>query len=122
MPIGAHLRLPYTVEMYGKSVMKGQRVLAAHLEAAKAIGLDDDEIAMARQGTSSQPAVAALVRFGVQVLRAPDKISDEEVAELRRHGYRDREIAEVVGVVALNLLTGAFNLVAGIEPSTESST
>lgn len=90
--------------------------LAAHTEGAKAAGLDDDEIALARQGTSSDPAVAALVGFGRQVYKAPTSITDERVAELRRHGYRDREIADVVGIVALNLLTGAFNLVAGIEP------
>jgi alkylhydroperoxidase family enzyme len=56
------------------------------------------------------------VQFGLQVLTAPAEISDEHIAALRAHGYRDREIADVVGIVALNLLTGAFNLVAGIEP------
>jgi len=34
-------------------------------------------------------------------------VTDQEVAELRAHGYTDREIADVVGVVALNVLTGA---------------
>ncbi|NNV08326.1 alkylhydroperoxidase, partial [Geobacillus sp. MMMUD3] len=28
----------------------------------------------------------------------------------------DREISDVVGVVSLNILTGAFNLVAGLTP------
>jgi hypothetical protein len=28
----------------------------------------------------------------------------------------DREIADIVRLVALNVLTGAFNLVAGLEP------
>ena len=32
-------------------------------------------------------------------------------------GWRDEQIADVVGLVALNLLTGAFNLVAGIHPA-----
>ncbi|MGF7122625.1 hypothetical protein [Rhodococcus sp. AG1013] len=31
------------------------------------------------------------------------------------HGYSDREIADVVGIVALNLLTGAFNVLAGVK-------
>lgn len=31
---------------------------------------------------------------------------------MREHGYSDRAIADVVGVVALNILTGAFNLLA----------
>jgi alkylhydroperoxidase family enzyme len=42
---------------------------------------------------------------------------DEEVETLRRFGYRDEQIADVVGLVALNVLTGSFNLVAGIEPA-----
>ena len=90
--------------------------LAAHVAGARAIGLDDREISLARDGTSSDPAIAALIRFGVQVLTAPAEIGDADIAALREHGYRDREIVEVVGIVALNLLTGAFNLVAGIEP------
>lgn len=55
-----------------------------------------------------------MIALGVQVYTAPAAITDGQVAELRRYGYRDREIADVVGLVALNLLTGAFNLVAGI--------
>jgi hypothetical protein len=34
------------------------------------------------------------------------------------HGWSDRVLADVVGLVALNQLTGAFNLVAGLEPAT----
>lgn len=67
-----------------------QTCLQAHLEAAEAIGLPAAEIALARQGTSSDPAVAALVSFGMQVLRAPATITDEQVAALRGYGYSDR--------------------------------
>lgn len=91
--------------------------LAAHIDAAKRVGVDNDEIALARQGTSSDPAVAALVAFGRQVYTSPASISDDQIVELRQHGYSDREIADVVGIVALNLLTGAFNLVAGLQPN-----
>jgi AhpD family alkylhydroperoxidase len=37
----------------------------------------------------------------------------------RKLGLSDEEIAEVVGLVALQQLTGSFNLVAGIEPALE---
>jgi AhpD family alkylhydroperoxidase len=40
-----------------------------------------------------------------------------DVETLRRFGYRDEQIADIVGLVALNVLTGSFNLVAGIEPA-----
>lgn len=94
--------------------------LDAHMAAARRVGVDEDEIERARQGASSDPAVAALLAYALQVHAAPATITDEQVAELRGHGYRDRELADVVGIVALNVLTGAFNLVAGIhlgEPS-----
>jgi alkylhydroperoxidase family enzyme len=61
-----------------------------------------------REGTSSDPATAAIVVFAQQVLAAPAEIGDADVDRLRTHGYRDEQIAEVAGLVALQLLTGAF--------------
>jgi uncharacterized peroxidase-related enzyme len=92
--------------------------IAAHTRAARELGLDDTDIALARQGTATDPKMAAMVAFGQQVIAAPAEVTDEQIDELREHGYTDEQIAEVVGLVSLQLLTGAFNLVAGIHPST----
>lgn len=46
---------------------------------------------------------------------------DEQAAELRRHGYSDRDIADIVGLAALSVLAGAFNLVAGLQPEQDVS-
>ena len=81
---------------------------------ARELGLTEVDVALARQGTATDPKVAAMVAFGQQVFAAPAEVSDE----LRALGYADEQIAEVVGLVSLQLLTGAFNLVAGIHPST----
>jgi uncharacterized peroxidase-related enzyme len=91
--------------------------IAAHSEAARALGLSGTDIELARQGTATDPKVAAIVSFAQQVAAAPAEIADRDIETLRRHGYRDEQIADVVGLVALNVLTGALNLVAGIEPS-----
>lgn len=96
--------------------------LAAHTQAARVNGVDEHEISLARQGTSADAAIAAAVAFGLQVHTAPATITDAQIVELHRYGYNDREIADVVGVVALNVLTGAFNLVAGIEPEEPDTT
>lgn len=93
-----------------------QVCLEAHAEAARALGLDEDEIALARVGTSADPRIAAMVEFGLRVHTSPGTITDDDVRRLRELGYRDRAIADVVALVALNVLTGAFNLVAGLEP------
>lgn len=60
---------------------------------------------------------ATLIAYAVRVLAEPSSIGDEDVAELRRHGWSDQHIADTVGLVSLNLLTGSFNLVAGLEPA-----
>jgi uncharacterized peroxidase-related enzyme len=92
--------------------------IAAHTRAARDLGLNDNDIALARQGTATDPKVAAMVAFGQQVIAAPAEVTDQQVDELRELGYTDEQIAEVVGLVSLHLLTGAFNLVAGIDLST----
>lgn len=91
--------------------------LASHIDAARSLGIAEHEIELAHQGVSSNPAVAAFIRLGLQVYREPASITDEQIDELRALGHSDRAIADVVGVVSLNVLTGAFNLVAGLAPS-----
>lgn len=82
----------------------------------RAMGVDEEEIERARAGTSADPAIAAIITLALQVYREPTSITDDQFTALRAHGYSDRAIADVVGVVALNILTGAFNLLAGLTP------
>lgn len=91
--------------------------LEAHTSAGRTAGLDDTDIALARNGTATDGREAALITYAVRVLTEPGAITDDDVAELRRLGWSDRVLADVVGLVALNLLTGSFNLVAGLEPA-----
>ncbi|MEV0582577.1 carboxymuconolactone decarboxylase family protein [Nonomuraea sp. NPDC050310] len=91
--------------------------LSAHTKAARAAGLSETDIELARQGTSTDAREAALIAVAVRVLAEPSSLTDEDVAELRAHGWSDRVIAEIVGLVSLNLLTGAFNLLIGLEPA-----
>ncbi len=93
--------------------------LVAHTRAARKLGLTDTDIELARQGTATDPKVAAIVAYGQQVLVAPGDVTDAQIDELRAHGYTNEQIAEVVGLVSLQLLTGGLNLVAGIEPNPE---
>jgi uncharacterized peroxidase-related enzyme len=92
--------------------------LAAHTQAARELGLSDRDIELARQGTATDAKIAAMVAFGQQLIAAPSEVSDQQIDELRGFGYSDEQIAEVVGLVSLQLLTGAFNLVAGIDATT----
>ncbi|KAA1426786.1 carboxymuconolactone decarboxylase family protein [Nocardioides antri] len=93
-----------------------QMCLAAHEAAARSLGVSEEEIDAARQSTSSDPRVAAMIDVALKVYREPSGITDAQVEKLRDLGFSDREIADVVGIVALNVLTGAFNLLAGLTP------
>jgi uncharacterized peroxidase-related enzyme len=90
--------------------------IAAHSEAARKLGLDERDIALARQGTATDPRTAAIVSFAQQTAAAPSEIVDADVEALRQHGYSDEQIAEIAGLVGLNVMTGTFNLIAGIGP------
>ncbi|MCX4967394.1 carboxymuconolactone decarboxylase family protein [Streptomyces sp. NBC_00654] len=94
--------------------------LDAHVSAARARGVDEEEIERARAGTSADPAISAIIALALQVYREPTSITDEQVIALREHGYSDRAIADVVGIVALNILTGSFNLLAGLTPEVDA--
>ncbi|MFD8645127.1 MULTISPECIES: carboxymuconolactone decarboxylase family protein [Streptomyces] len=94
--------------------------LDAHVSAARSMGVDEEEIKRAHAGTSADPAIAAIIALALQVYREPTSITDEQVSALREHGYSDRAIADVVGVVSLNILTGAFNLLAGLTPGSDT--
>src|SRR3712207_216092 len=95
--------------------------LVAHTKAARQLGLRDRDIHLARAGAATDPKVAAMVACGQQIIVAPSEVTDDQIADLRRLGYSDEQIAEVPGLVALQLLTGGFNLVAGIEPAPEDA-
>ncbi|MFC4111057.1 hypothetical protein [Nonomuraea zeae] len=89
----------------------------AHTEAARAAELNESDVVLARQGTSMDAREAALIAMAVHILADPSSIGDDDVAVLRAHGWSDRIIAEIPGLVALNQLTGTFNLLAGLEPA-----
>ena len=91
--------------------------LEAHTAAARSVGVSDREIELARQGTSADPTIAFVVEFGRRVHLDPSSVTDHDIDRLRSAGFRDRDILDIVGLVALNVLTGTFNLVAGLEPA-----
>jgi uncharacterized peroxidase-related enzyme len=96
--------------------------VVAHTRAARELGLSDTDVELARQGTATDSRIAAIVAFSQQVIAAPSEVSDEQIDGLRALGYSDEQIIEVVGLVSLQLLTGGFNLVAGIHAPTNART
>ena len=87
--------------------------LSAHTYLAKnLIKLDDAEITANRSGQSNEPKADAAVRFAAAVARERGHVSDADVAAVKRAGYSDAEVVEIVLHVALNTWTNYINEVA----------
>jgi uncharacterized peroxidase-related enzyme len=89
--------------------------LSAHTAIGKLIGLTSEELTSAQSGQSAYDKPAAALRFASKLVRERGRVADNDVAELRRAGFDDTEIVEIVGTVALNIFTNYFNHVAETE-------
>ncbi len=89
--------------------------LSAHTALGKAAGLEAQELMAARQGVASDSKAEAGLKFAQEVVLQHGQISDEVLARVRRAGYSDVEIAEVIAHVALNIFTNYFNVIAQTE-------
>jgi uncharacterized peroxidase-related enzyme len=89
--------------------------LSAHTAIGNIVGLGAGELAAARQATGADAHASAGLKFAQEIVRRRGQVSDDSLAEVRRAGYSDGEIAEIVANVALNVFTNYFNAVAGTE-------
>jgi uncharacterized peroxidase-related enzyme len=87
--------------------------LSAHTYLGKNVAkLDDAEMIANRSGTSTDTKADAAVRFAVSVARERGHVSDVAVQSVKKAGFSDAEVMEIVLHVALNTLTNYVNEVA----------
>lgn len=87
--------------------------LSAHTFLGKNVAkLTSDEIERARHAQSTDPHTAALLTLSDAIARGRGTIDETTLKTARAAGVTDAEIAEVVGNLALNILTNYFNIVA----------
>jgi uncharacterized peroxidase-related enzyme len=89
--------------------------VSAHSFLGRKAGLSESDVLDARQGAASDEKTNAALVFARKVVEDRGQVGDEDVEEVRRAGYTDGEIAEIVANVALNIFTNYFNNVAGTE-------
>lgn len=90
--------------------------LSAHFYLGASLAtLDEAELAANRAGRSNDPKADAVVRFARKLAEARGNVSDADLAEVKRAGYSDAQIVEIVIVVAENFLTNLMNNVAGTD-------
>lgn len=92
-----------------------QYCVSAHTAIGKMTGLTDAEIDAARNATSSSEKEAAALKFARELLAKQGRTTDADIEAVRRAGFTDGEIAEVIAHVALNIFTNYFNNAAEVE-------
>jgi AhpD family alkylhydroperoxidase len=89
--------------------------VSAHSFLGSKAGLSESALLDARHGTATDEKTNAALVFARRIVEDRGHVNDEDVEEVRRAGYTDGEIAEIVANVALNIFTNYFNQVAGTE-------
>jgi uncharacterized peroxidase-related enzyme len=90
--------------------------LSAHSYLGKNLAkLSDEEMAINRDGGSTDPKADAAVRFAVKVVKARGHVADADIRDVKGAGYSDAQVIEIVLHVALNTLTNYVNEVARTE-------
>ncbi|MBI3565542.1 MAG: carboxymuconolactone decarboxylase family protein [Elusimicrobia bacterium] len=91
------------------SANSAEYCLAAHTAAAKALKLDDAEIARARDAESSNPHYQAALKFARAVVEELGQVSDAEVHAAKKGGWTDAQVLEIVACACANIFTNYFN-------------
>lgn len=87
--------------------------LSAHAYLAQNLArLGADEIALNRRGHSADARADAAVRFAATVARERGHVADADIAAVRRAGFSDAQVVEIVALVAENSFTNFLNEVA----------
>ena len=87
--------------------------LSAHSYLGRHVAkLDDAEMTANRNGTSNDIKAAAAVRFAKQVVDLRGHVSQAQFEAVKKAGFDDAAIVEIVLAVALNTFTNYINEVA----------
>jgi uncharacterized peroxidase-related enzyme len=87
--------------------------VSAHTLRGGKVGLSEQQLLDTRRGgDAGDPHMDQVLRFTGAVMETGGRVTDEALADARAAGVTDAEIAEVVGHVALNVLSNFFNHVA----------
>lgn len=82
---------------------------SAHTFIGSKLGLSDDELKANLEGESDDPKAAAALAFARAIVTSRGWVSEEDVDAVRKAGYSDGEILELIAVVVFNIFTNYAN-------------
>ncbi len=92
-----------------------QYCLAAHSAIGRSVGLSEEAIEDSRRGESPDTKEATALNFARNVVVNRGWVTDEDVTKLRKVGFTEGDIAELIANIALISFTNYFNHVAETE-------
>lgn len=84
--------------------------LAAHTSLGRGAGLSIEVMRQAQVGQSADPKVQAALTFAIKLVKERANVVVDDISALKRVGYTDEDIAEIVAHVALNIFTNYTNV------------
>jgi AhpD family alkylhydroperoxidase len=84
--------------------------LAAHDLTGRLAGLDEEERLANRRGHSHDPKADVALEFTRTLIDGRGNVTGEDIRRVKEAGYSDGEVAEIMALVALNVLTNYFNI------------
>ena len=89
--------------------------LSAHTMLGRKAGVSAEAMDAARQGRSADPRTEAAIGFALKLVEKRAHIETGDIDALRRAGFDDEEIVEIVAHVALNLFTNYVNVAFDVD-------
>lgn len=89
--------------------------VSAHTAIGGASGLAPDEMAENRAGRSQDAKAAVAVEFARVVMAHQGEVTTEEFLNLKKAGYSEAEIVEVLTHIGMNFLTNIIGKVSRVE-------
>ncbi|MER6758993.1 MULTISPECIES: carboxymuconolactone decarboxylase family protein [Amycolatopsis] len=88
--------------------------LAAHTALGRKAGVSAEHMSHAQAGHSADPRTDAALGFAAKLVENRAHVTDSDVETLRKAGFDDEEIVELVAHVALNLFTNYLNVALSV--------
>ncbi|MHA6761918.1 carboxymuconolactone decarboxylase family protein [Streptacidiphilus sp. PAMC 29251] len=112
LPAGVRERLAIATAEYNGCgyCLSAHTYIGGHLAKVDAL-----ELEQARDAKASDPHTAALLALSDAIARGRGTVADADLRAAREAGVTDAEIGEVVGHLALNVLTNYFNILAEVD-------
>ena len=109
---GQRKQVGLAVAKIDRSVSK----LPAQSATSNRLAWPGDHLQVARKATAAGPAAEAILCIAQAIILRRGEISDEDSQTLRKTGFSDVHIAEIVASIALNTFSRHFEIAALAEP------